>query len=52
MNEFLTLIETYQVQIPDLMQVCSAPLSVLLRWYEEGAPATALADLKAFLQGC
>lgn len=49
-NEFAKLIEEYQLQIPDLMQVCNAPIKVLRRWLYEGAPAEAIADLKRFLE--
>ncbi len=41
-NEFIQLVEQYQVQIPTLMQVCNAPIKVLLQWYEEGAPPEAI----------
>lgn len=49
MHEFRQLIDEHQIQIPTLMQVCNAPIAVLLRWFEEGAPDYAIASLKNFL---
>ena len=49
MNEFRRLIDEHQIQIPTLMGVCNAPIKVLLRWFEEGAPDYAIASLKDFL---
>ena len=50
MHEFRQLIDEHQIQIPTLMQVCNAPIKVLLRWFEEGAPDYAIASLKDFLR--
>lgn len=48
-NEFWTLVEEYQIQIPDLSLICNAPLKILRIWSEEGAPDDALQSLKRFL---
>ena len=52
MNEFRRLIDEHQIQIPTLMGVCNAPIVVLLRWFDEGAPDYAIARLKDFLGEC
>lgn len=50
-QDFLQLVEEHQVQIPQLSLVCSAPIKVLLSWYEykEEVPEYALVSLKKFL---
>ena len=48
-DEFLEIVEKYEVQIPAIMQICNVPIAVLLRWYKHGAPDSALSQLKAHL---
>ena len=48
-NEFVQLVDLHRIQIPTLMQACSAPIKVLLDWFDNGAPDWAIAKLKDFL---
>ena len=49
-NDFWELVDEHQIEIPDLMQICSAPIKVLLAWRTHGAPDSAIDSLKNFLQ--